>query len=255
MNGDVAKLACAVEALDVACRTDVDAPAVVEKLVAADEDLAHEVVAVEACACIAIGEIVEDADVTCSLNADAVIATILDDIAFDDLPFAFGHRFTSVYAVSEARLVFNKDAVVAATHTDAVRDDEVLVFITSKANADAAAAAFAFRPQTAAFYHAYIIYYNAIEEVHAKRGGRSAAKNEVVEDGIRQRAYVEGFTVGDVVGRLHVVGIDREVFEAYALDGREVALLGAFADEERPIRRANHLEDSALHGNTLQADL
>lgn len=55
LNGDVAELACSVEALDVACRTDVDAPAVVEQLVTADEDIAHEVVTIEAGSCIAVG--------------------------------------------------------------------------------------------------------------------------------------------------------------------------------------------------------
>ena len=125
---------------------EVPAPAVVEQLVAADEGVAHEVVAVEACSCVAVGEVVEDADVARSLDADAVVAAILDDVAADDLPFAFSHRLPPVHAVSEARLVLDEDAVVAAAHADAVRDDEVLVLISAQADADAAASALAFRP-------------------------------------------------------------------------------------------------------------
>ena len=91
LYGDVAELPNAVEAIHVACRTDVYAPAIVEQLVAAYQDIAHEVVRVEACSGIIVGEVVEDADVTCSLYADAVIATVLDDVAADDLSLAFCH--------------------------------------------------------------------------------------------------------------------------------------------------------------------
>ncbi len=253
-DSDVAELTCAVEALDVACRTDVDAPSVVEQLVAADKDVAHKVVAVEASPSISVREVVEDADVTGSLNADAVIASVLDDVATDNLSFTFRHWLTSVHTIAEAGLVLHEDTVVAATYADAVRDDEILVFIATKSDTDAATSAFAFRPKPTAFYYAYIIYIYSVEEVHAKSRGRGAFQDQVVEDGIRQRAYVEGFTVGDVVRRLHLVGIDREVFEAHALDGWEVALLRAFSDEERPVRGAYHLEDGALYGDTLQAD-
>lgn len=150
-DGDVAELTCAVEALDVACRTDIDAPSVVEELVAADKDVAHKVVAVEASPSISVREVVEDADVACSLNADAVVASVLDDVATDNLSLTFRHWLTSVHAVAEARLVLHEDAVVAATYADAVRDDEVFVVIATKSDADAAASAFAFRPQPSTF--------------------------------------------------------------------------------------------------------
>ena len=254
LYGDVAELPNAVEAIHVACRTDVYAPAIVEQLVAAYQDIAHEVVRVEACSSIIVGEVVEDADVTCSLYADAVIATVLDDVAADDLSLAFCHWRASVHTVSETRLVFYEDAIVAATHADAVRYDEVLVLIASQSDADAAATTLPRSPVASALYHAYIIYYNAIEEVYSESSGRSATKHEVVEDSILDGAYVEGLTVGGVGGRLHLVAIDGKVFEADALDGWEVALLRAFSDEERPVARANHLENGALHRDTLQRD-
>ena len=255
LNGDVAELSCAVEALDVACRTDVNAPAVVEELVAANKNITHEVVAVEASPCIAIGEIVEDANVAGTLNADAVTPSVLNNVASDDLSLAFGHRLTSIHTIPEARLVFHENAVVAAIYTDAVRYDEVLILVASQSYAYAAASALAFRPQATTLYHAYIIYIYTIEEVNTKGCGWSAAKDKVVKDSIRQRADVESLAVGDIVLGLHIVGINREMLEAHTLDGREVALLCAFADEERPVRRANHLEDGALHRDTLQTNL
>ena len=146
LNGDVAELACSVEALDVACRTDVDAPAVVEQLVTADEDIAHEVVTIEAGSSIAVGQVVEDADMSGSLNAYAMVAAVPDDVTSNDLSFSFGHRLTSVYSVSEARLVFYEDAIVATIHADTVCYDEVLVIVATKSDADAATATFSFRP-------------------------------------------------------------------------------------------------------------
>ena len=255
LYGDVAELANAVEASDVACRTDVDAPAIVEQLVAADEDVAHEVVAVETRSSVAVGEVVEDADVTSSLNADAVISAVLHDVSADDLPLAFSHRIASVRSVSEARLVLDENAVVAATHTDAVGYDEVLVVVATQPDADAAASAFAFSPVPTTFYHANIIYKYAIEEIDAKRGCRRATQHEVVEDSVRKWSDVEGFAIGGVGGRLHAVSIDGEMLETNALDGREVALLRALAHKERPIARANHLQNGALHGDALHTNL
>ena len=252
LDGNVAELSCAIETLHVAGRADVDAPTVVEQLVAADENIAHEVVAVETCPSIAVGEVVEDADVACSLYADAVISAVLDDIAPDDLSLAFRHWCTPVHAVAEARLVFHEDAIVAAAHTNAVRYDEVLVLVAPQPDAYAAASALAFRPQPAAFYHAYIINKYSVQEIYAKGCGWCASQDEVVEDGICQRTDVEGLAVGNVVLGIHPVGIDSEVLETHTLDGWEIALLGAFADEERPVRRANHLEDSTLRRNALQ---
>ena len=255
LYGYVAEFSYAIEALHIAGRADVDAPAVVEQLVATDENVAHEVVAIEASPGIAIGEVIKDADVPRTLYADAVVAAVLHDVALDDLSLALRHWCTSVHAVAEARLVFYEDTVVATAHTDAVRDDEVLVLIASQPNAYAAAAALAFRPVAPALYHAHIVYQYTIEEVNAQSCCGSAPQDEVVENSICQGAYVEGFAVGDVGGGLHFVGIDREVFEAHTFDGREVALLGALADEKRPVGGANHLEHGALHRDTLQADL
>jgi len=41
------------------------------------------------------------------------------------------------------------------------------------------------------------------------------------------------------------------MFEANTFDGREVALFRALTNKERPVARANHLEDGALHGDAL----
>lgn len=198
LDGDVPELACTIETLHVTCGTDVDAPAVVQQLVAADEDIAHEVVAIEASPSIAVGEVVQNADVACALYADAVIAPILHDVAPDDLSLALCHRCPSVHTVAKARLVFYEDAVVATPHTDAVRDDEVLVLIASQSYAYAATATFAFRPVASAFYHTHIVYQYTIEEVHTKCCGWSATQDEVVEDGIRQWSNVESLAVRNV---------------------------------------------------------
>ena len=232
LYGYVAEFSYAIEALHIAGRADVDAPAVVEQLVAADEDVAHKVVAVESCSRVAVGEVVEDADVAGALYADAVITAVLDDIASDDLSFALGHRSPSVHTVSKTRLVFYENAVVAATHADAVGYDEVLVLVTAQSDADTAAASFAFRPIASTLYHPNIIYQYTIEEVNAESCGRRTTQYKVIEDSIRQRTDIESFTIGGVGGWLHLVAIDREVFEAHTLDCREVALLRTFADEK-----------------------
>ena len=102
LDGDIAELSGAIETFYVAGRADVDAPVVVEQLVAADEYVAHEVVSVESSSGVAVGEIVQYADVTGTLYADAVIATVLYDIASDDLSLALRHWCASVCSVSKA---------------------------------------------------------------------------------------------------------------------------------------------------------
>ena len=247
MYGYVVELSYAIETLHIAGRADVDTPAVVEQLVAADEDVAHKIVAVESCSRVAVGEVVEDADVAGTLYADAVITAVFDNIAPDDLSFAFGHRSPSVHSVSKTRLVFDENAVVAATYADAVRYDEVLVLVTAQPDANTAAAALAFRPIASALYHAYIIYQYSIEEVNAESCGGCATQYEVIEDSIRQRTYVESFTIGGVGGWFHLVAIDREVFEAHTLNSGEVALLRTFSDEKRPVAGTYHLEHGTLY--------